>query len=816
MTSQPSLGTQEKKFQSVPLYDDMALDLDVHGASKEGDMNTENTAFDSSVSLAEVTHTEESRLSPTGLNGLNNTAALTNGTDINTDLLSAGNTPPPEFRRQLSASAPLSRLTISADTNKAPSPSTTEAAAKDSQAETQLGHKDAMDVDIGEQQTTAPATETPARDSTVPVSNTTERNRDHEMADIPESSGKNVRAREDDDDTEEPAAKKTRTGNDDSQSSEFKVPDVPSAEAASQTNGGAAASSADRTMTKAQHKYLLSGLRNLKRIKDAAVFLEPVDAVKLNIPTYPNIVKNPMDIGTMERKLKADEYPTVEGYIADMNLIVDNAILFNGPDHFVSISARNLKKAFDKQLGNLPKADVVEPSTAEKKAKKWAAGSATAPKATPVRRPSRAVTGQASSPTGGSAPSSSFALGPNGVPTIRRDSTAGDGRPKREIHPPPSRDLPYSGAKPRKKKFLAELKFCDDVIKEVFKPKYSSFAHVFYEPVDPVALNIPQYHKVIKKPMDLGTISNKLKSNLYENAAEFESDMRLIFTNCYKFNPPKDVVHQFGKQLEQLFNDKWSEKKTYLERHAGVSGSRSPASSVEPEEEPSEEDGEEVEREIHEKIREITQQVEALKKMKTKGKGGKSGATASSSSLPAGKKSGKKTSTSTAVAAPPTKNKKKLAKPKESSKAPYVTYEQKQEISDKINTLAVAKMNQAYKIIRDNMPQLSGQGDDGELELDIDELPNEVLYKLLLFVQKHAPNTREVRADSPPPKVSTAKGGVPKMKKNKPMSKTEQEARIEELQRKLKNYQNVGSNSPEPEEESSGDDDESGSESEEE
>jgi bromodomain-containing factor 1 len=83
--------------------------------------------------------------------------------------------------------------------------------------------------------------------------------------------------------------------------------------------------------------------------------------------------------------------------------------------------------------------------------------------------------------------------------------------------------------------------------------------------------------------------------------------------------------------------------------------------------------------------------------------------------------------------------------------------------------------------------------------LDIDELPNDVLYKLLQFVQKHAPSSREVHAESPPPKVSSAaKGGVPKTKKNKPMSKTEQEARIEELQRKLKNYQNAGSNSPEP------------------
>ncbi|KAI9768568.1 MAG: hypothetical protein M1840_004765 [Geoglossum simile] len=810
MTSQPSLGAQEQKYQPSLLYDDMALDLDVHGTSKEGELNTENTAFDSSLSLAELVHAEESQLSPASANGITSTAVLTNGTDVDTDLLSAGNTPPIEFKRQLSASAPLSRLTLSADTNPTPTSSaTTEAVVVDSQADSSTGTrpvgKENMDID----------------GLAAAVPDATEREHDHEMTDVPESSAKHVRGREDDDvDMEEPAAKKTRTGDDGSLASEFKIPEIPPAEASQ--NGAAAnptsTSSATKTITKAQHKYLLVGLRNLKRIKDAAPFIDPVDPVKLNIPTYPTIIKNPMDISTMEKKLKGDEYATVEIYVADMDLIVSNAVTFNGADHFVSNSARNLKKAFEKQLGHLPKADVVEPSAAERKAKKWSTGNANTPalKATPIRRPSRTVTGQATSPTAGST-TSSFALGPNGVPTIRRDSTAGDGRPKREIHPPPSRDLPYSGAKPRKKKYLAELKFCDEVIKELLKPKHKHFAQVFHEPVDPVALNIPQYHKIIKKPMDLGTVNSKLKANEYEKASEFESDIRLIFANCYKFNPPKDTVHQMGKQLEQLFNSKWAELKTYTGRHAGVSGSRSPASSAEPEEEASEEsEGEDVERVINEKIREITEQVEALKRIKTKGKAGKTGTAASGGNPPSGKKGGKKASAPAVTAQPPLKKNKKQTKPKE-PKAPYVTYEQKQEISDKINTLATTKMNQAYKIIRDNMPQLTGQGDDGELELDIDELPNDVLYKLLQFVQKHAPSSREIQAESPPPKTSSAaKGGVPKTKKNKPMSKTEQEARIEELQRKLKNYKNAGSDSPEPEEESSSDDDESGSESEEE
>lgn len=32
----------------------------------------------------------------------------------------------------------------------------------------------------------------------------------------------------------------------------------------------------------------------------------------------------------------------------------------------------------------------------------------------------------------------------------------------------------------------------------------------FLKPVDPVALNLPDYFTVIKKPMDLGTVKNNL------------------------------------------------------------------------------------------------------------------------------------------------------------------------------------------------------------------------------------------------------------------------------------------------------------------
>lgn len=90
--------------------------------------------------------------------------------------------------------------------------------------------------------------------------------------------------------------------------------------------------------------------------------------------------------------------------------------------------------------------------------------------------------------------------------------------------------------------------------------------------------------------------------------------------------------------------------------------------------------------------------------------------------------------------------------------------------------------------------QLQGLQDD-DLELDIDELSNDVLHKLLQFVRKHAPRPD----DSPRRPVPSAPSAAPTRKKNKPMSKHEQEAQIKDMQKKLQAFKDPGSDeAPEP------------------
>ena len=69
---------------------------------------------------------------------------------------------------------------------------------------------------------------------------------------------------------------------------------------------------------------------------------------------------------------------------------------------------------------------------------------------------------------------------------------------------------------PKPKGRLSEsLKYCNEVLRELFNKKHSGYAWPFYKPVDADTLGLHDYHLVITKPMDLGTVKKKM-DNRYE------------------------------------------------------------------------------------------------------------------------------------------------------------------------------------------------------------------------------------------------------------------------------------------------------------
>lgn len=85
-----------------------------------------------------------------------------------------------------------------------------------------------------------------------------------------------------------------------------------------------------------------------------------------------------------------------------------------------------------------------------------------------------------------------------------------------------------------------------------------SYAWPFYKPVDAKTLGLTDYYDIIKKPMDFGTVKKKMDQRLYQNVNEFASDVRLIFSNCYKYNPRDHDVVQMAKKLQSHFDSRYS------------------------------------------------------------------------------------------------------------------------------------------------------------------------------------------------------------------------------------------------------------------
>jgi hypothetical protein len=63
----------------------------------------------------------------------------------------------------------------------------------------------------------------------------------------------------------------------------------------------------------------------------------------------------------------------------------------------------------------------------------------------------------------------------------------------------------------------------------------------------------PEYYVVIKKPMDLGTLRERLSS--FSTIEEFIASARLIWENCSEFNDPSADIVALANELADFLKD---------------------------------------------------------------------------------------------------------------------------------------------------------------------------------------------------------------------------------------------------------------------
>jgi hypothetical protein len=116
-----------------------------------------------------------------------------------------------------------------------------------------------------------------------------------------------------------------------------------------------------------QRRFMETSLSYLMDHPKGAPFNEPVDPTLEGCESYPDVVKKPMDLGTIESKLldapPSRTYKHIDEFSADVRLVFENCMLFNDDTSVFFKWAKSLLKIFEQQLKKKERADYASAKT---------------------------------------------------------------------------------------------------------------------------------------------------------------------------------------------------------------------------------------------------------------------------------------------------------------------------------------------------------------------------------------------------------------------------------------------------------------------
>ncbi|KAL8725925.1 MAG: hypothetical protein Q9166_007053 [cf. Caloplaca sp. 2 TL-2023] len=112
--------------------------------------------------------------------------------------------------------------------------------------------------------------------------------------------------------------------------------------------------SEDRVGQEELYEAVEKVLNELKAMTEhSTAFLQRVN--KREAPDYYNVIKQPMDLGTMTKKLKAVQYKSKQDFVTDLSLIWSNCLNYNAnPEHFLRRHALFMRKETEKLVPLIP------------------------------------------------------------------------------------------------------------------------------------------------------------------------------------------------------------------------------------------------------------------------------------------------------------------------------------------------------------------------------------------------------------------------------------------------------------------------------
>uniref|UniRef100_G3TCC2 Bromodomain testis-specific protein n=1 Tax=Loxodonta africana TaxID=9785 RepID=G3TCC2_LOXAF len=272
-------------------------------------------------------------------------------------------------------------------------------------------------------------------------------------------------------------------------------------------------------------------------------FQQPVDAVKLKLPDYYTIIKNPMDLNTIKKRLEHKYYVKASECIDDFNTMFSNCYLYNKPGDDIVLMAQALEKLFVQKLSQMPQEEQVVGGKERMKKGTQQDMVVSSVKEKPYTKAPEKVVKQQVIPsvfpekslstlnvTRGAAlscASQTVAQVTRGVkrkadtttPTTSVVKASSESSPtftqKKSLKMPPIKESVLKNVLPdsqqqykvvKNVKVTEQLKHCSEILKEMLAKKHLSYAWPFYNPVDVNGLGLHNYYDTVKNPMDLETL----------------------------------------------------------------------------------------------------------------------------------------------------------------------------------------------------------------------------------------------------------------------------------------------------------------------
>ncbi|NWR05934.1 BRDT protein, partial [Paradoxornis webbianus] len=330
-------------------------------------------------------------------------------------------------------------------------------------------------------------------------------------------------------------------------------------------------------------------------------FHQPVDAAALNLPDYYTIIKKPMDLGTIKKRLEHNYYTRAAECIEDFKTMFWNCYMYNKPGDDIVFMAEELEKVFMQKIAHMPPEERLvslnkgrrkgrkteetwqpnpgtsnEQSTNEKQAESseqppvttqerhqvtlpplsTAQLTALMPAAVSITKAKKGVKRKADTTT----PTTSIVTASGESSAIfseRKAVKAYRGENESMVTNKLLKKSFSDSQQPpgiiKNIQLSEQLKHCNAILKEMFSKKHAAYAWPFIKPVDMASSSTGVNQAIAKYPTDLGTIKKKMDNFEYNDIQEFATDVRLMFMSCYKRNSSDHEIVAMARKLQDVF-----------------------------------------------------------------------------------------------------------------------------------------------------------------------------------------------------------------------------------------------------------------------